>query len=105
MEREKQLRESDIRPQDAHAAWRDLVQNDLAAWEHEGVCTEQTHCPGCGSEKTHEAFTVFSFPYRECALCGSMFSSRRPSPHAVQTFYQSAPSMQFLKEQIGRAHV
>ncbi len=59
-------------------------------------------CPGCGSQKSREAYKKMEMNFKVCAQCGSYFVSPRPSRELLENFYKNSQACQYWRQQISR---
>lgn len=91
------LLDSDIRPDALLAEYQERVARDLAVRWAGGL--REVGCPGCGRADAAPAFVRLGMQYRECATCGSLFVSPRPSEAEIVRFYRDSDGATFWREQ------
>ncbi len=64
---------------------------------------QAANCPACYSVKNSGHFEKFGFIYHECADCKSLYVNHRPSDAQITSFYRSAPSKIFWRNQLSEA--
>lgn len=52
-------------------------------------------CPACGESKATDAFEKFTFTYRRCTQCSTIYMSPRPSPDVMGDYYASSENYEY----------
>ena len=92
--------EFEIKPHAALDEYLEQTAQDVQAHLVRGKALIACPCPGCGAERSREAFEKFGLTYRECEACHSLYVSPRPSEAALTAFYRNAPSSRFWRERV-----
>lgn len=94
----EQFVESDIRPADAYATWRDMVAKATPTLFADAQVT--AHCPGCGSDNHSAIYDVDGIAYHRCGSCSSLFAGKRPTQDAIDAFYGSSDAALYWKDHV-----
>jgi len=70
--------EFEIKPHAALDEYLEQTAQDVQAHLVRGKALIACPCPGCGAERSREAFEKFGLTYRECEACHSLYVSPRP---------------------------
>jgi SAM-dependent methyltransferase len=92
------MKEREIRPSDLFARFQELCLEDIGIFFSNKSCFVQIDCPGCASAKNRPAFEKLGFRYVECDQCGSLFTSPRPTPQALDAYYSNSASANYWAE-------
>lgn len=52
-------------------------------------------CTACGSSNGHRAFSKIGYLVRECDVCGSLFTSPRPTPELMSSYLENSAAAAF----------
>ncbi len=96
------LRASDIRPAGLVSEFKRLSEADAAAYLSHAEALEDAACPACGGDARREAFARQGFHYQQCADCGSLYVSPRPSVVALDRYYVESAASRFRVEHYSR---
>jgi SAM-dependent methyltransferase len=89
------MREDDIRPKALLDEFFVRLQRDaarLAARRHEFI---EVPCPFCGGTALRGGFEKQGFRYEECAGCGSLYTSPRPTPDLLRWYLEASEAVEF----------
>ena len=92
------MKEQDIRPAEIFEKYLELSRADAVTRFGDRSAWAAVPCPGCGHGEATESFVKDGFTYVECAACGSLFTSPRPSSKALEAFYGDSPSATYWAE-------
>lgn len=98
---ERDVHELEIKPHALLSEYRALVERDVRERFAVDERLEPCSCPGCRSARTRRAFEKLGFQYVECADCGTLYVSPRPSDEALVAFYRDSTSSRFWRDRIG----
>jgi hypothetical protein len=96
------LRAADIRPDALISEFRRLSERDAQAYLADPAVQEEANCPACGDAHSKPAFARNGFPYQQCAACGSVYVSPRPSAAALERYYLESEASRFRVEHFSR---
>ena len=94
------LADSDIRPDELMRDQADRFRSDvlrLVAHADEFV---EVPCPACAGNTTMPAFDKMGFYYVRCVDCRTMFTSPRPTPAQLRTYYETSENYRYWAEYI-----
>ena len=86
------IKEQDIRPASIFERYLELSRRDAEHFFHDHSLFVDVACPGCGGNRSTEAFVKTGFRYVQCPQCGSLFGSPRPRRDALDAFYGDSES-------------
>lgn len=95
-----QLGDSDIRPDALMHDQADLFRSDVArlvANSHDFV---EVPCPACAGSTTTRVFEKMGFHYVRCSNCRTMFTSPRPTPAHLRTYYETSENYRYWASHI-----
>lgn len=96
------IREFELKPGETLGTYLRLTESDVQAFFLNGPLTDCA-CPACMSESRVESFVKFGLQYCECARCGTLYVSPRPSESAVDAYFQKSKAHQFWGKQLSSA--
>ena len=96
----KNLTESDLRPQEQYKQWQDILRNEVDQLLANKVSLIEVDCPACQNSKKEPVFIKFGLQYYSCDKCGTVYASPRPSANSLDNFYSNSKAVKFWKEQI-----
>jgi hypothetical protein len=97
-----ELRGSDIRPPALLEKFRTISIEESRRLFGDRSALVDVGCPACGQDRSTEAFERNGFVYRECATCGTLFVSPRPTAAALDQYYTSSRAARFRAEYFDR---
>lgn len=91
------MTENEIRPDELLRRYLELSAEDA---EKCFANTPRTavHCVACGSAAVAHQFEKNGFAYAQCAACGTLFQTPRPSIAAFEAFYRDSASSRYWAE-------
>ncbi len=92
------MKEHDIRPEHLLKRYLELTEQDAKTCFGE-VPRQEIPCVGCGGNELRHAFDKNGFAYSQCAACGTLFQTPRPSAEAFESFYQDSVSSRYWAEE------
>ncbi len=98
-----EYQEGDLKPSGLLHKYIELTGIDVEKYFLKAQKLEACSCPACFHSRSAAAFGKFGLGYQECGACHTLFVSPRPSDHALNEFYRSAPSRIFWREELSRA--
>lgn len=96
------LRESDIKPPTLFSEFRSLSIREAEIRFGDPSTLTEVACPGCASEKSRAVFLKNEFRYNECAECGSVFVSPRPTAEALADYYRNSRAILFRARHLAK---
>ena len=96
------MREDDIRPKPLLDEFFVRLQRDAARLAEQRAAFVPVPCPFCGADGTASAFEKEGFRYAECAGCGSLYTSPRPTPALLRTYLETSEAVEFWSSQFYR---
>ena len=93
------MKESDIRPPDLFNKWIEISIADIEDFFHDKISFVDVSCPACGSKDADEGLVKYGFRYLVCTNCSSLYCSPRPNSSQLESFYQTAKSVEFWANQ------
>jgi hypothetical protein len=92
------LLEFEIRPGALLAEYERLTEQAVRSWP--AASLQEVACPGCGSRDARPAFDRYGLAYKECAVCGSVFLSPRPSERVLAEHAMRSEASAFWRERV-----
>jgi SAM-dependent methyltransferase len=92
------MRERDIRPDAEFQEYLRLSAEDAADLLGRAGEFVEVVCPACEEDRAVEVFVKDGFHFRECAACGSIYASPRPTADLLHAFYADSRSSAFWAE-------
>ena len=89
------MKEADIRPLDLFNKFIELSIADIENFFSDKTPFIDVSCPGCDSKDAEEGLIKYGFRYLICTNCGSLYCSPRPNLSQLESFYQTAKSVEF----------
>lgn len=89
------MREGDIRPKPLLDEFFVRLQRDAATLAARRDAFEDVPCPFCEDAAAASAFEKEGFRYVECAGCGSLYASPRPSPALLREYLETSEAVAF----------
>jgi SAM-dependent methyltransferase len=89
------MREHDIRPKVLLDEFFAHLQRDAARLAARRSTFVAVQCVACGSDEGSAAFEKDGFPYRVCAVCGTLFASPRPTAADLEDFARNSEAVRF----------
>ena len=97
------LQTGDIKPAELIGQYIGMLRADLRTFFLETGELREANCPACASSVRRGGFERYGLQYRECADCGTLYVSPRPSDEAIVRFYREAPSRSFWSQKLSEA--
>lgn len=94
------LLELEIKPDTLLDEYRRLIAKDVKERFVEPDRLMSLACPGCHSELGAIVFEKFGLKYVECAVCGTVYVSPRPTEENIVDFYRSSKTAHFWRDRI-----
>jgi len=94
------LREHEIRPADTAAEQRRRYEADVARLLAKRAEFVDVACPACGAAARSLRFQKYSLRYEECAACGTVYVSPRPTPAVLKDYYEHSLNYAYWNEVI-----
>ena len=88
--------ELELRPPELVERYRELSEREAVPF-FQGKPLVEVPCPFCESAEVRSHFGVWSFRYRECSSCGSLYVSPRPAAELLAAFRASSESGAFWR--------
>ena len=96
----QEISEFEIKPHDAVAHWRDLVEAEITQRWVDRSSWIKVNCPACSNKDAMPAFDRSCFTYAECPACGSLYAPLRPNENELWSWYRESEPARFWREQI-----
>ena len=100
MNKENTFNENDIRPDKYSEILKQATNTDINFLYSRKNNFIEIPCPACGKTNTKIEFTKNGFNYIECAHCGMLYISPRPSIQILNEFYPQAESYKVFDKYI-----
>ncbi|MDO8463836.1 MAG: class I SAM-dependent methyltransferase [Gallionella sp.] len=91
------MKEHEIRPEALLNRYIELSAQDAERCFGDASRIE-TACVACGDARSIHQFGKNGFAYAQCAVCGTLFQSPRPSIAAFEAFYRQSESSRYWAE-------
>ncbi len=95
----QEIDELEIKPAAEVAEWRRLVAAEASRWTDRSGWI-RVGCPCCDRADGASAFAILSIEYVECAGCGTVYASHRPSEDLLRDWYRTSPPACFLRDRL-----
>lgn len=89
------LREHQIRPTDSAAEQKRRYEADVARLLLRRAEFVEVGCPACDATERAERFQKYGLAYQDCARCGTLYVSPRPTPAVLTDYYESSENYAF----------
>lgn len=89
------MRESDIRPRALFDEFLAIAKADIGTFFSEHQAFVPVDCPACAESPRAPSFIKEAFAYCECARCGTLFVSPRPTEAMIDRFYRESATSRF----------
>ena len=89
------MREDDIRPKALLDEFFRRLRADAERLAARREAFVRVPCPMCGSDDARPAFEKDGFPYADCAGCGSLYASPRPTAEALADYAAHSEAVAF----------
>ncbi len=96
------LKETDIRPPALMSEFKRLSIQDACEFFADPGKLVEVVCPACDAPDRKSSFRRYDFLYNECAACGSVYVSPRPSDVALAHYYGHSRASRFRVEHFSR---
>ena len=96
------LHVADIKPTALMSEFKKLSIQDAAEYLADPAQWVPCACPACGHAAATPAFRKQDFQYNECAACGSVYVSPRPSEALLDHYYAESSASRFRVEHYSR---
>lgn len=96
----QEISEFEIKPHDAVAHWRDLVESEINRRWADRPLWIKVNCPACANKEAVPAFDRSCFAYAECSACGSLYAPLRPNENELWSWYRESEPARFWREEI-----
>ena len=81
------MKESEIRPKQIFEEYLALCRRDIERFYGDNRGFAAVNCPACDSSAVgDDGFTKLGFRYEDCAGCGTLYVSPRPTPAMQESF-------------------
>lgn len=91
------MKENEIRPEAILRRYLELSAKDAVDCFGDEP-RASINCVACGAAETAHQFDKSGFAYGQCAVCGTLFQSPRPSIEAFEAFYRQSESSRYWAE-------
>ena len=91
----QEISEFDLKPSEAVAQWRALVQVEIARRWKDRSSWMRINWPTCDIGQEKPAFDRDGFAYVESSPCGSLYASYRPNEDEIWSWYRESNSSKF----------
>jgi len=89
------MREHEIRPRELFDSFLEAARRDIEVYFAASSQFVAVRCPACDSEDGNPSFVKNGMQYVECADCGSLFMSPRPTREMIDRYYRESESSRF----------
>jgi SAM-dependent methyltransferase len=96
------MREDDIRPKPLLDEFFVRLRRDAERVAARRADFVAVPCPFCGDARAASAFEKEGFRYAECAECGSLYASPRPTPDLLRGYLETSEAVEFWSTQFYR---
>ena len=96
----QEISEFDLKPSNAVAHWRTLVQEEIAQRWKDRSSWMRINWPTCDIEQEKPAFQRDGFVYVESPNCGSLYASYRPNEDEIWSWYRESTSSKFWRDEL-----
>ncbi len=97
------LHESDIRPAKLLSRFREISIEESRCFFGDPAGLVDVDCPACAAKEKSEVFDKDGFHYLQCAECGSVYVSPRPSADQLGDYYCHSRAAQYRAEHLSQA--
>ncbi len=91
----ERLTDDELRPQQCAQGKREAFLRDVERLKKRRDEFVRVDCPACGSRQSKRVFEKYTFEYRACTACRTVFMSPRPSPQAMADYYADSEDYRF----------
>jgi SAM-dependent methyltransferase len=96
----KKLSEKELCPDELLKGQERAFARDIKRLQKQRRKFVRVSCPACGGRRGGRAFTKFTFDYRRCAGCGTIYMSPRPSPEVMASYYDRSENYAYWARHI-----
>ena len=96
----ERLVEDEIRPDALAAGQEAAYARDLARLRKRVSEFVETRCPACGQARYSPAFEKYSFAFRSCSDCETIYMSPRPPPAVMADYYANSENYAYYATHI-----
>src|SRR5215831_2468189 len=94
------MREEDIRPEQLRRGQVEAYERDIAKLRKRVGEFVAVACPACGADDCDFAFEKFTFQFKECRRCETIYMSPRPTPEIMGAYYGDSENFKFWAKHI-----
>lgn len=92
--------EGDIRPDELMQEQKRLYENDVRRLMQRSDGFVDVSCPACGDSSGDPALSKYGLRFLECARCGTVYTSPRPTPQILEDYYQRSENYVYWSRHI-----
>jgi len=89
------MKEHEIRPRELFDSFLEVARRDIDVYFAKSAEFVAVRCPACDSDQGRPSFVKHGMQYAECADCGSLFMSPRPTREMIDRYYRESESSRF----------
>ncbi|MBF0284134.1 MAG: class I SAM-dependent methyltransferase, partial [Magnetococcales bacterium] len=93
------LTSSQLGAQGIYQRYLELLQQDIATFFATDESLISVPCPGCGGSERQEAYLKMGLRLCRCDACQSLYVNPRPSPAALDRFYELSPACRHWRKE------
>lgn len=93
-------RQSDLKPYDLFDKFLEITGQEVRRLLIDTASLTDIRCPACDSDRKRFAFSKFGLDYQECARCGTLFVSPRPSAERLSRYFLESRANEFWNEHV-----
>lgn len=97
------IREMDFKPNELLNTYMQITKKDVKEYFAKAGGLEDCDCPACRAKRGKASFSKFGFDYFECANCGTMYVSPRPTDEAIDGYYKNSSASKYWKKTLSKS--
>jgi hypothetical protein len=94
------LAELEIKPDDELQKYYTLTEHEIRSRWGDGGTLVTVSCPGCGGNRSAGVFDKWGFVYRDCARCGTLYVTARPTDQELTSYYRDSAAAGYWREKL-----